>query len=218
MDTQARADGLHSETLYAAFASRPGGNGKNLLYQWSLPEGVARHVSELVSSTCMMASCVRHFGLLGESCLPPLAILGMSLMVQSREDIVEVVEVHSAGKPWPHPHTSLVVLLMLLRTHAVHVENFQSRYCEMCRAQLSRGAHLGLLSQRRDSVISASSRRGSLAVSNPSTSRPGSRRGSILVPGHHGPLAKPPLGPSGLSSRPGSRRPSSSSPTPPVLH
>lgn len=122
--------------------------------------------------------------------------------------------------------------LTMRSTHAVHVENFQSRYCESCRSQLARGASLGLLSQRRDSVISASasSRRGSLAFSNPSNSRPGSRRGSILVPPHLAGLGlnKTPHGPSGLGSRPGSRRTSFSksggasgsgtTPGTPVLH
>ena len=36
------------------------------LYQWSLPEGDARHVHDSVSSVCMSAGCGRHFGLLGE--------------------------------------------------------------------------------------------------------------------------------------------------------
>lgn len=103
-----------------------------------------------------------------------------------------------------------------ISTHAVHVENFQSRYCESCRSHLVRGATLGLLAQRRDSVISASasSRRGSLAFSNPSTSRPGSRRGSILVPPHLAGIytKQMPHGPSGLGSRPGSRRGSFSKP------
>ena len=54
------------ETLYAAFASKTGGNAKSALYQWSLPEGIARHVPEMVSGTCMTTSCGRHFGLLGE--------------------------------------------------------------------------------------------------------------------------------------------------------
>jgi hypothetical protein len=59
---------INRETLYAAFASKIGGNAKSALYQWSLPEGIARHVSEMVSGTCMTSSCGRHFGLLGESC------------------------------------------------------------------------------------------------------------------------------------------------------
>jgi hypothetical protein len=53
------------ETLYAAFAAKVGGNAKSTLYQWSLPEGNARHVPEMVSGTCMTTSCGRHFGLLG---------------------------------------------------------------------------------------------------------------------------------------------------------
>jgi hypothetical protein len=127
-------------------------------------------------------------------------------------------------------HPLLEMTELITSTHAVHVENFQSRYCESCRAQLSRGAHLGLLTQRRDSVISASasSRRGSLAVISPGTSRPGSRRGSFLggVPPHLSGMYKTPHGPSGLGSRPGSRRGSVSksgqgsgtAPGTPILH
>ena len=114
-----------------------------------------------------------------------------------------------AGKDPPRIMMTMTRLITV-STHAVHVENFQARYCESCRSHLVRGATLGLLSQRRDSVISASasSRRGSLAFSNPSTSRPGSRRGSILVPPHLAGLytKATPHGPSGLGSRPGSRR------------
>ena len=51
------------ETLYAAFEPGDGSN-KYLLYQWSLPEGGARHVTEAVGHTCMAAQCGRHFGLL----------------------------------------------------------------------------------------------------------------------------------------------------------
>ncbi|EIW67560.1 hypothetical protein TREMEDRAFT_69630 [Tremella mesenterica DSM 1558] len=50
------------ETLYAGF--RPGQNGKHAMYQWSLPEGNARHVGDNVSSICMQSGCGRHFGLL----------------------------------------------------------------------------------------------------------------------------------------------------------
>ena len=62
-----RGELMIRETLYAAFASKVGGNAKHTLYQWSLPEGNARHVSEMVSGTCMTTSCGRHFGLLGMS-------------------------------------------------------------------------------------------------------------------------------------------------------
>ena len=55
---------MDSETLYAAFEPRQGGN-KWALYQWSLPEGDARHVSESTTSVCMATGCGRHFGLLG---------------------------------------------------------------------------------------------------------------------------------------------------------
>ena len=58
---------MDRETLYAAFAAKAGGNAKSTLYQWSLPEGNARHVPEMVSGTCMTTSCGRHFGLLGMS-------------------------------------------------------------------------------------------------------------------------------------------------------
>jgi hypothetical protein len=58
---------MNRETLYAAFAAKVGGNAKSTLYQWSLPEGNARHVPEMVSGTCMTTSCGRHFGLLGMS-------------------------------------------------------------------------------------------------------------------------------------------------------
>lgn len=177
----------------------------------------------------MMTSCARHFGLLGM--FPIIPRRGKP----ANHDRAEA----SLRRLWRsflrvrHYSPKLTLFSLILdRTHAVHVENFQSRYCESCRSQLARGASLGLLSQRRDSVISASasSRRGSLAFSNPSTSRPGSRRGSILVPPHLASLGlnKTPHGPSGLGSRPGSRRTSFSksgggsgsgtTPGTPVLH
>ena len=53
-----------SETLYAAFKPEMG-NQKHVLYQWSLPEGGARHVAESIAHTCMATQCGRHFGLLG---------------------------------------------------------------------------------------------------------------------------------------------------------
>ncbi|ORY31848.1 hypothetical protein BCR39DRAFT_82365 [Naematelia encephala] len=53
------------ETLYTAFKPGPGAQ-KHSLYQWSLPDGPARHVAESVSHTCMAEHCGRHFGLLGE--------------------------------------------------------------------------------------------------------------------------------------------------------
>jgi hypothetical protein len=59
------ADSVASrETLYGAFKPRKGTN-KYLLYQWTLPEGPARHVPESVAHTCMAERCERHFGLLG---------------------------------------------------------------------------------------------------------------------------------------------------------
>nr|XP_019013052.1 uncharacterized protein I206_02549 [Kwoniella pini CBS 10737]OCF51833.1 hypothetical protein I206_02549 [Kwoniella pini CBS 10737] len=51
------------ETLYAAFASSDE-KAKYALYQWSLPDGPARHVSDMVSHQCMAQNCSRHFGLL----------------------------------------------------------------------------------------------------------------------------------------------------------
>ncbi|WWC96475.1 hypothetical protein V866_003343 [Kwoniella sp. B9012] len=51
------------ETLYAAFAPSDE-KSKYSLYQWSLPDGPARHVSENVSHHCMAQGCARHFGLL----------------------------------------------------------------------------------------------------------------------------------------------------------
>lgn len=54
-----------SETLYAAFKPAEGSN-KHLLYQWSLPEGHARHVPDHLVHTCMAERCGRHFGLLGK--------------------------------------------------------------------------------------------------------------------------------------------------------
>ncbi|WVQ96281.1 hypothetical protein IAU59_003385 [Kwoniella sp. CBS 9459] len=51
------------ETLYAAY--EPSEEKKKYsLYQWSLPDGPARHVAESVSHTCMADRCARHFGLL----------------------------------------------------------------------------------------------------------------------------------------------------------
>ena len=38
---------------------------KHVLYQWSLPEGNARHVQDSAAHTCMDERCERHFGLLG---------------------------------------------------------------------------------------------------------------------------------------------------------
>ena len=60
------AERAHSETLYAAFKPETG-NQKHVLYQWSLPEGGARHVAESIAHTCMATQCGRHFGLLGRS-------------------------------------------------------------------------------------------------------------------------------------------------------
>nr|ODN91829.1 hypothetical protein L203_01081 [Cryptococcus depauperatus CBS 7841] len=51
------------ETLYAAFQPL-NRRLKYTLYQWSLPDGPARHVAESVSNTCMAGGCTRHFGLL----------------------------------------------------------------------------------------------------------------------------------------------------------
>ena len=53
------------ETLYAAFKPGEGGT-KHALFQWSLPDGNARHVPESVTSSCMQEGCGRHFGLLGK--------------------------------------------------------------------------------------------------------------------------------------------------------
>ncbi|OCF40285.1 hypothetical protein I317_05918 [Kwoniella heveanensis CBS 569] len=51
------------ETLYAAYEPSEE-KSKYSLYQWSLPDGPARHVAESVSYTCMADRCARHFGLL----------------------------------------------------------------------------------------------------------------------------------------------------------
>ncbi|WVF68754.1 hypothetical protein IAT40_003526 [Kwoniella sp. CBS 6097] len=51
------------ETLYAAYEPSEE-KSKYSLYQWSLPDGPARHVAESVSHTCMADRCARHFGLL----------------------------------------------------------------------------------------------------------------------------------------------------------
>ncbi|ORX37123.1 hypothetical protein BD324DRAFT_427163 [Kockovaella imperatae] len=51
------------ETLYAAFEPSAD-TSKYTLWQWSLPEGGARHVPEAVSHLCMAEHCGRHFGLL----------------------------------------------------------------------------------------------------------------------------------------------------------
>ena len=55
-----------SETVYAAYEPVIPGQ-KHALYQWSLPDGVARHVAEAIAHTCMAPGCGRQFGLLGES-------------------------------------------------------------------------------------------------------------------------------------------------------
>nr|XP_018262052.1 uncharacterized protein I303_05067 [Kwoniella dejecticola CBS 10117]OBR84210.1 hypothetical protein I303_05067 [Kwoniella dejecticola CBS 10117] len=53
------------ETLYAAFKpSDDNSKSKWGVYQWSLPDGPARHVSDMVSHQCMAQGCSRHFGLL----------------------------------------------------------------------------------------------------------------------------------------------------------
>lgn len=54
-----------SETLYAAFKPAQEGQ-KHGMYQWSLPEGNARHVLDSLAHTCMAEKCGKHFGLLGE--------------------------------------------------------------------------------------------------------------------------------------------------------
>ncbi|AFR98636.2 hypothetical protein C343_06613 [Cryptococcus neoformans C23] len=51
------------ETLYAAFNPSEG-KKKFSLYQWSLPDGHARHVADSASHICMAGTCTRHFGLL----------------------------------------------------------------------------------------------------------------------------------------------------------
>jgi hypothetical protein len=70
----------------------------------------------------------------------------------------------------------------------------EKRYCESCRAQLSRGSAMGLLGNRKDSATTIS-RRNSLAGGNRSrrpsmngqasapASRAGSRRPSVSTPG-----------------------------------
>lgn len=55
----------HRETLYAAFKPVEE-KQKHMVYQWSLPEGNARHVLDAVAHTCMAERCGKHFGLLGE--------------------------------------------------------------------------------------------------------------------------------------------------------
>lgn len=44
------------------------------LYQWSMPEGDARHVPDTLANSCMAEKCGRHFGLLGE--LPCARVTG----------------------------------------------------------------------------------------------------------------------------------------------
>ncbi|WWC88365.1 uncharacterized protein L201_003276 [Kwoniella dendrophila CBS 6074] len=51
------------ETLYAAFEPSDD-KSKYSLYQWSLPDGPARHVPDSVSHHCMAQGCSRSFGLL----------------------------------------------------------------------------------------------------------------------------------------------------------
>ncbi|WVQ73417.1 hypothetical protein IAR50_002989 [Cryptococcus sp. DSM 104548] len=51
------------ETLYAAFGTSDD-KKKYALFQWSLPDGAARHVAESASHTCMADRCGRNFGLL----------------------------------------------------------------------------------------------------------------------------------------------------------
>lgn len=86
------------------------------------------------------------------------------------------------------------------RTHAVHVESMEKRYCESCRSQLSYASATGLMSNRRDSA-NISSRRNSMT----GNSRPGSRRNSLIPSGGTG-SRRPsisggtPTRPSGFSS------------------
>lgn len=57
---------LSRDNLYACFAqSKTDAKSKATMYQWSLPEGGARNVSDTAVSACM-AGCGRSFGLLGE--------------------------------------------------------------------------------------------------------------------------------------------------------
>lgn len=64
MESDKVAD-MDRETLYAGFKPAEDSN-KHLLYQWTLPEGHARHVPDHYTHTCMADRCGRHFGLLGE--------------------------------------------------------------------------------------------------------------------------------------------------------
>jgi hypothetical protein len=84
---------------------------------------------------------------------------------------VEVVGGCSAGKSAASCWKSMAEC----STHAVHVETFSMRYCELCRAQLADASSLGIINSRRDSAY-PTSRRGSLAYS---ASAPGSRRPSV---------------------------------------
>jgi hypothetical protein len=57
---------LPRDNLYACFAqSKTDAKSKATMYQWSLPEGGARNVSDTGVTACM-AGCGRSFGLLGE--------------------------------------------------------------------------------------------------------------------------------------------------------
>lgn len=58
--------GFSRDNLYACFAkSKTDAKSKATMYQWSLPEGGARNVSDTAVSACM-AGCGRSFGLLGK--------------------------------------------------------------------------------------------------------------------------------------------------------
>lgn len=91
-------------------------------------------------------------------------------------------------------------------THAVHVESFNGRYCEDCRAQLAEAQAMGVIANRKDSAYPQSRRTSVVGLS----SAPGSRRPSLggSRPGSRSASRTPSRTPSRSVSRAGSRRPS----------
>jgi hypothetical protein len=74
----------------------------------------------------------------------------------------------------------LCVCDLCLSSHCMHVEGFNYRYCETCRAQLSQASAQGLLGSRRGSAIGVvGSRRGSVQP-DPKAVAASSRRGSLV--------------------------------------
>lgn len=114
------------DSLYAAFPPHEAAAGKTVLYQWSLPEGGARHVPDSAGHECM-AGCGRVFGLLGELVYP------VEIHVS-----IERVLISFTMMRMPEPRRFCGGCGgAFCSTDAIHLTGFEMRYCPECRVQLA---------------------------------------------------------------------------------